>query len=60
VGLVSSVGDHIMQALCRGLTLPDSEATKLPYHPKQNLGKEGPQRDKHLPQSLFTGNFFYR
>ncbi len=46
----------------RSLTLciwPDSEPTKLNYHPKQNLRRGGgPQTDKHLPQSLFTGQFF--
>jgi hypothetical protein len=38
---------------------PDSEPTKLSYHhPKQNLGGEGTQTDKRLPQSPFSGQFF--
>jgi hypothetical protein len=49
---------------CRSLTLcfwPDSEPTKLLYHPKhKNLGGEGAwlRQIKHLPQRTFTGQFF--
>ncbi len=34
---------------------PDSEPTKSPYHPKQK--PKGPQTDKRLPPSPFTGQF---
>ncbi len=47
---------------CRSLSLcfwPDSEPTKLQHHPKKKSRKGGPQTDKHLPQSPFTGKFFY-
>ncbi len=37
---------------------PDSKPTKLLYHPKQKPRGEGPQTDKHLPQSSLTGKFF--
>jgi hypothetical protein len=36
---------------------PGSEPTKLLDDPKQNL-VWGPQTDKHLTQSPFTGKFF--
>ncbi len=36
---------------------PDSEPTKLLYHPKQKPRREGgrAQKDKYLPPSTFTG-----
>ncbi len=46
---------------CRSLTLcfwPDSEPKKLLHHPKQKPRRGGgPQTDKHLKQSPFTGQF---
>jgi hypothetical protein len=47
---------------CRSLTLFDHIQNLQNCYtttPNKNLGGEGgPQRDKHLPQSPFTGNFF--
>ncbi len=52
----------LLTIFCRSLTLcfwPNSEPTKLLDHPnREPLGWEGPRTDKHLPQSLFAGQFF--
>jgi len=46
---------------CWSLTLclwPDSEPTKLIYHPEQNQEGREPQTDKHLPLRPITSKFF--
>ncbi len=55
-------GSGCVESIYRSYTLciwPDSKPTKLLYHPKQKTNKEGrgPQTDKHLPPSPFTGQY---
>ncbi len=51
-GVLSCVGDYILQEF---LTRFRTYKIKIPTN--KNLGGEGPQTDKHLPQSPFTCKF---
>jgi hypothetical protein len=47
-----------VESIYRSYTLcisPEAEPTKLLFHPKQKPEGGGPQTDKHLPPSTFTG-----
>jgi hypothetical protein len=48
------------ESILRSYTLyisPEAEPTKLLFCPKQKPEGRGPQTDKHLPPSTFTGQF---
>ncbi len=58
VGVWSPVGDHILQKLIP-LYLTKLRTYKIGRPPQTKTQEErGPQTDKHLPQSPFTGKFF--
>jgi hypothetical protein len=50
-------GFGYVESIFRSNTRPDSEPIKLLYHPKKIKEGRGPQIDKHLPPSTFTGQF---
>ncbi len=54
--MLSPLGDQILQEF-NTLFLTEFRAYKFARPPKKNVGEEGPQTDKNLPQSPFTGQF---